>query len=75
MALTIVIAVTGGGFFYGDDVEVHEMTLAALFGVEWPVWELRSAFFPMLVVYPAQQFAAWIGASSPETLVFSGRQP
>lgn len=27
----------------------------------------------MLVVYPAQRFAAWIGASSPETLVFSGR--
>lgn len=69
----LLLAWTSPGFFSGDDVEVHEMSLAVLFGVDWPVWELRSAFFPMLVVYPAQRLAAAAGAVSPEALVFAGR--
>ncbi|MBA3638161.1 MAG: hypothetical protein M3541_12375 [Acidobacteriota bacterium] len=69
----LLLAWTSPGFFSGDDVEVHEMSLAVLFGMDWPVWELRSAFFPMLVVYPAQRLAAAAGAVSPEALVFAGR--
>jgi hypothetical protein len=61
------------GFFSGDDVEIHEMTLGALFGQKWPIWELRSAFFPMLFIYPAQRIALALGALAPETLVLSGR--
>lgn len=71
--IKLLQAWTSPGFFSGDDVEVHEMSLAFLFGVKWPVWELRSAFFPMLFVYPAQRLAAALGADTPEALVFSGR--
>lgn len=61
------------GFFSGDDVEIHEMTLATLFGQPWPIWELRSPFFPMGVIFPAQRLAVAFGATSPEQLVFAGR--
>jgi hypothetical protein len=61
------------GFFSGDDVEIHEMTFAALFGNRWPVWELRSPFFPMTFIFPAQRLALALGAGSPEQLVFAGR--
>ena len=61
------------GFFSGDDVEIHEMTLGTLFGQPWPIWELRSPFFPMAFVFPAQRLALTFGASSPEQLVFAGR--
>jgi hypothetical protein len=61
------------GFFSGDDVEIHQMTIGALYGKHWPVWELRSAFFPMVFIYPAQRTAAALGAVSPETLVLAGR--
>ena len=71
--LKLALAWTSPGFFSGDDVEVHEMSMAALFRENWPVWQLRSAFFPMLVVYPAQRVAAGMGAVSPEALVFAGR--
>ena len=61
------------GFFSGDDVEIHEMTLGALLQHHWPVWNLRSAFFPMTFIYPAQNVAVALGASRPEVLVFIGR--
>jgi hypothetical protein len=61
------------GFFSGDDVEIHEMTLGALLHKPWSVWDLRCAFFPMVFVYPAQRIALALGASSPETLVLAGR--
>src|SRR4030081_1112955 len=61
------------GFFSGDDVEIHEMTFAALFGHAWPVWELRSPFFPMAFVFPAPRWALALGAARPEHLVFAGR--
>ena len=63
------------GFFSGDDVEIHEMTLGALLGKPWPVWNLRCAFFPMVFVYPAQRLALSMGWSSPGALVFAGRVP
>jgi hypothetical protein len=61
------------GFFSGDDVEVHEMTLSALFGADWPIWELRSPFFPLTFVYPAQWVAHSAGITDPRSLVFAGR--
>jgi hypothetical protein len=45
------------GFAIGDDVEIDEMTLRALLKTEWPVWELRSAFYPFTFIYPAQAIA------------------
>jgi hypothetical protein len=61
------------GFFSGDDVEVHEMTLSALFGADWPIWELRSPFFPLTFVYPAQWVAHSAGITDSRSLVFAGR--
>lgn len=61
------------GFFSGDDVEIHEMTVGALLGHQWPVWDLRSSFFPMVFIYPAQRLAIELGVQSPEVLVFAGR--
>ena len=61
------------GFFSGDDVEIHEMTIGALHHAAWPVWELRSPFFPMGFVYPVQRIVFDSGGTSPEVLVFAGR--
>ena len=61
------------GFFSGDDVEIHLISMGALYGQHWPVWELRSAFFPMVFIYPAQRAAFALGAAAPEALVLSGR--
>jgi hypothetical protein len=61
------------GFFSGDDVEVQEMSLAALFDASWPAWTLRSAFFPLVFVHPAHLAAAAIGVTDPGTLVAAGR--
>jgi hypothetical protein len=61
------------GFFGGDDVEIHEMTLGVLFGVEWPVWDLRSAFYPMTFIYPAQWLATRLGFAETSQLVVAGR--
>ncbi len=71
--LRVLLAWTSPGFFSGDDVEIHEMTLGVLLHKPWPVWNLRSAFFPMVFVYPAQWLALALGASSPEKLVLAGR--
>ena len=69
----LLLAWTSPGFFSGDDVEIHEMTLGGLLRKPWPIWDLRCAFFPMVFVYPAQRLALTLGASSPEMLVLSGR--
>jgi hypothetical protein len=61
------------GFVTGDDVEIHEMTLGALWSAPWPVWDLRSAFYPMTFVYPLQALARSLGADDVHTLVFAGR--
>ena len=61
------------GFFSGDDVEIHEMTLSAVYGLDLPVWNLRSPFFPLGFIYPAQRLAVAVGVSDPHLLVFAGR--
>ena len=60
------------GFATGDDVEIHEMTLRTLLGKDWPIWDLRSAFYPFTVVYPAQALAHLFGADV-QALVVAGR--
>lgn len=71
--LRVLVAWTSPGFFSGDDVEIHEMTLGVLLRKPWPVWDLRCAFFPMVFIYPAQRVALALGASSSEMLVLAGR--
>lgn len=61
------------GFFSGDDVEVHEMTFRRLFGYQWPIWELRNAFYPLVFVFPAQAVAAQLGVLKTDTLIAIGR--
>jgi hypothetical protein len=61
------------GFFAGDDVEIHEMTLAALFGYDWEIWNLRNAFYPMTFILPVQWLLVQVGVSDPFSLVFAGR--
>ena len=61
------------GFFAGDDVEIHEMTLAALFGYDWEIWNLRNAFYPMTFILPVQWLLVQAGVSDPFSLVFAGR--
>lgn len=61
------------GFATGDDVEIHVMTLRALLRTEWPIWDLRSAFYPLAFIYPAQALAHAFGADDVHTLVFAGR--
>jgi hypothetical protein len=67
------IAWSSPGFFSGDDVEIHEMSIGALLAKRWSVWELRSSFFPLTFVYPAQWLVAMMGATAPGTLVLAGR--
>lgn len=71
--IRVWLAWASPGFFSGDDVEIHEMTLGALLGKPWPVWDLRCAFFPMTFVYPAQWLATQIGWPSTGGLVLAGR--
>ena len=61
------------GFFGGDDMEVHKMTFNVLFGRDWPIWELRSAFYPMVFVYPVQAALVAAGFSDTSVLVLAGR--
>ena len=69
----VVLAAAYPGFFSGDDVEVQEMSLAALWHVQWPIWDLRNALFPLGVVYPVQQLFVLAGATDPQVVVFAGR--
>ncbi|MFH1279789.1 MAG: glycosyltransferase family 39 protein [Candidatus Eisenbacteria bacterium] len=62
------------GFFAGDDVEVHQMTFAKIFGWhDWRAWDLRSPFYPFVFLYPVQAFLRAGGAESTALLVFAGR--
>lgn len=69
----VVLAVVHPGFFSGDDVEIHEMTVKWLFQTEWPIWELRSAFYPMSFVLPAQWVGVLAGVTDIGQLVLAGR--
>jgi hypothetical protein len=73
LAVRLVNAGSSYGFFSGDDVEIHEMTFAALFHLDWPIWELRSPFYPMLFIYPVQWAAVQAGFTDTASLVFVGR--
>jgi len=73
MAIKVGIAIGHPGFFSGDDVEIHEMTLGHLFNMNWPAWELRSAFYPMAFIYPVQAGLASAGIADVEWLVIAGR--
>lgn len=61
------------GFFSGDDVEIHEMSLGILLGQDWPAWELRSPFYPLGVIYPVQWAAHSLGLRDTAALIFIGR--
>lgn len=69
----LLLAWAHPGFFSGDDVEIHEMTLGSLFSMPWPVWNLRNAWFPMAFVYPVQAAAHALGVTEISGLVFAGR--
>ena len=62
------------GFYSGDDVEVHEMSLASI--LDWPDYHasnLRSPFYPMVFIYPVQKLAYALGIQDEALLVFAGR--
>jgi hypothetical protein len=61
------------GFTYGDDVEIHQMTFSAIQGRDLGVWELRTAFFPMVFIYPIQRALAAAGVADLRVLVVAGR--
>jgi len=61
------------GFFNGDDVEVHLMTLSKLFNFESSTWNLRNPFFPMMFIFPAQAAIKALGISEPFYFVAAGR--
>lgn len=71
--IKVVLAWAHPGFFSGDDVEVHEMSVGLLWNAAWPIWDLRNASFPLGVIYPMQKLFAVAGASDPAALVFAGR--
>jgi hypothetical protein len=72
-ALKCWLAWTNPGFFSGDDVEIHEMSLGWLLHYDWPIWDLRNALFPLGVVSPAQWTALQLGVRDEGTLVVVGR--
>lgn len=72
-AVKVTNAVLHPGFFSGDDVEIHEMTLGTALGKDWPVWHLRSPFYPMVFIYPIQRLLIATGTSDVGTLVIAGR--
>ena len=73
LLLKIALAITNPGFFSGDDVEIHEMTLGHLFGLDWPAWNVRSAFFPMVFIYPVQALLAAVHVTDTPAFVAAGR--
>jgi Alg9-like mannosyltransferase family len=67
------LASTNPGFFSGDDVEIHEMTLGYLLRHPWPIWELRSPVYPFVFVFPSQRLAVQLGVADVGRLVIAGR--
>ncbi len=72
-ALKVFNALAYPGFFSGDDVEVHEMTFARLFGYPSNSWSLRSPFFPFAFIYPVQRLLVLGGITDTRLLVIAGR--
>lgn len=73
VAVKVALAAAHPGFFSGDDVEIHGMTLGRLLELNGPVWNLRSPIFPMGVVYPFQAVAHAAGFTDTSDLVLAGR--
>ena len=63
------------GFYTGDDVEIHEMVFATIFGWDWQAWDIRAAFYPMVFIYPAVAAVQKLGIDDTALLVFMGRLP
>jgi hypothetical protein len=61
------------GFYSGDDVEIHEMTLSILFHRDWPIWNLRSPVFPVGFIFPVQWLLVTLGITGTTALVIAGR--
>ena len=72
-AIRLYNVVVHFGFITGDDVEIHEMTLARVLGRDWPVWDLRSAFYPMAFIYPVQRAVAALGVHDVYVLIAAAR--
>ncbi len=72
-AIRVANVFTHFGFVTGDDVEIHEMTLGVALGKAWPVWEIRSAFYPMTFVFPVQRALVALGVTDVFSLVAAGR--
>jgi hypothetical protein len=72
-AIRLYNVVVHFGFITGDDVEIHEMTLARVLGRDWPVWDLRSAFYPMTFIYPVQRALAALGVHDVYVLIAAAR--
>jgi hypothetical protein len=49
------------------------MTFARLFALDWSAWDLRSSFYPMTFIYPAQALLVRAGITDTPTLVLAGR--
>src|SRR5207247_2142116 len=73
LVLKLALAYRHPGFWTGDDVEIHEMTFARLFGHPWHGWDIRSPVYPLGFVYPIQALVAKAGHTDPASLVFAGR--
>jgi hypothetical protein len=73
IVIKLALAWSSPGFYSGDDVEIHEMSLGALWNANWPIWDLRSPVFPLGFVFPFQWFANAIGIQDGPGLVFVGR--
>jgi hypothetical protein len=73
LAIKMAIIFSHPGFITGDDVEIQEMTIGRVVGASWPVWDLRSAVYPMTVVFPVQWIAHALGTTDIGTLVSAGR--
>jgi hypothetical protein len=73
LAVKVFFAWLDPGFFSGDDVEIHEMTLRTLLRTSWPVWDLRSPIYPFVFIYPAQELALHTPWHSISALVVFGR--
>ena len=61
------------GFYTGDDVEIHEMVFATIFDWDWKAWEIRSAFYPLVFIYPAVAIFEKLGSDDTALLVYIGR--
>jgi hypothetical protein len=73
LAVKLLLAYRHPGFWIGDDVEIHEMTFAKIFGYTWRPWALRSPVYPLGIIYPVQAVLVGARQTDPARLIFAGR--